>query len=267
VRIVRRVASEDAVDGLEAAAAAGAEFGDCQLSVDDRSPDFLRAGILSTYHPVGDGTPVPEDQVRLGERDWRRLIRLAHVDKSRAFREYAEHYERTSGQVYWSDLHQLGTYVDGYHDELDALCGQRGSEMISELYVPRPRLATFLSRLRATLRERRADVIYSTLRLIETDRETALPWAREPWACLVLNLHTAHSPEALEHTAGTFRALIDRALELGGTYYLTYHRWARRDQIEAGHPGLRALLRAKLDWDPDERFTSDWYRSHRDALA
>ena len=265
-RIVRRIEGEEAVHELEFAAAAGAGFGDCQLAVDHRSPDFLRAGILSSYHPVGDAAPMPEGRQDLGRADWRRLIRLAHVDKSRAFREYAEHYERTSGQIYWSDLHQLGTYVDGYHDEIDAVCGHRGSEMITELYVPRARLAPFLERLRATLRERRADVIYSTLRLIEVDEETALPWARERWVCLILNLHTAHAPAALEHTAGTLRAALDRALELGGSYYLTYHRWARRDQIEQGHPGLRALLRDKLRWDPDERFTSDWYRSHRDAL-
>ena len=265
-RIVRRVEAEGAIAELEAAAAAGAEFGDCQLAVDDRSPDFLRAGIVSTYHAVGDATPMPAGSRSLGEGDWRRLMRLAHFDKSRAFREYADHYERTSGQFYWSDLHQLGTYVDGYHDEIDAASGCPGSEVITELYVPRARLPLFLERLRADLRARGADVIYSTVRLIEVDSETALPWAREPWACLVLNLHTDHDRTAVEHTAGTFRGLIDRALELGGTYYLTYHRWARRDQVEEGHPGLRALLREKLARDPEERFASDWYRHHRDLL-
>jgi hypothetical protein len=139
--------------------------------------------------------------------------------------------------------------------------------MITELCVPRSRVAPFLEALRRELRERRADVIYSTLRLIEAERETALPWARERWACLVLNLHTAHDREALSRAAATFRALIDCALEQGGTYYLTYHRWARRDQVERGHPRLRALLADKLAWDPLERFTSDWYRHHRGLLG
>ena len=139
--------------------------------------------------------------------------------------------------------------------------------MITELCVPRSRVAPFLEALRLELRARRADVIYSTLRLIEAERETALPWARERWACLVLNLHTAHDLGALSRAAATFRALIDCALEQGGTYYLTYHRWARRDQVERGHPRLRALLGEKLAWDPLERFTSDWYRHHRRLLG
>jgi hypothetical protein len=139
--------------------------------------------------------------------------------------------------------------------------------MITELYVPRRRLPCVLGALRAELRGRRAEVIYSTLRLIEAEHETAIAWARERWACLVLNLHTAHDRRALARTAETFRALIDRALEQGGTYYLTYHRWARGDQVERGHPRLRSFLEEKLAWDPLERFTSDWYRHHRSLLG
>jgi len=266
VRRARLEQAERAVPELERAAGAGAEFGDCQLSVDHESADFLRLGVLSTYHPAPDGTPIPAGQRSLGERDWLRLIRLAHADKARAFEEYAEHYLATDGQVYWSDLHQLGTYVEGYHAELDRT-GCAGSEMITELYVPRRRLARFLELARAELRARGANVVYTTVRLIERDRETALPWARQRWVCLVLNLHTAHAPASLARTRETFRALIDCALELGGTYYLTYHRWARRDQVERGHPGLRALLASKRAWDPSERFTSDWYRHHRDLLG
>ena len=36
-----------------------------------------------------------------------------------------------------------------------------------------------------------------------------------------------------------FQALIDCALELDGSYYLTYHRWARMDQLETAYPQLR----------------------------
>jgi FAD/FMN-containing dehydrogenase len=271
VRLVRMLDGGDPVRALEAAAEDGAPFGDCQLAIDHRSPDFLRQGVVSSYHPVADELPVPAGQRALSEAAWRRLIRRAHTHKTPAFEEYAAHYRATSGQVYWSDLHQLGTYVDGYHDEVDralgCALGSGGSEMITELYVPRARLPHFLEALRSELRARSADVIYATVRLIEAERETALPWARQPWACLVLNLHTAHEPRALRRTADTFRALIDRALDQGGTYYLTYHRWARRDQLERGHPALADLLRDKRAFDPDERFTSDWYRHHRALLA
>jgi FAD/FMN-containing dehydrogenase len=266
VRLVRELDSEHAVDSLEDAAREGAKFGDFQLAIDDRSPDFLQRGILSVYHPVSDRTPMGEEPHTIGEADWRRLLHLAHFHKSRGYAEYRDHYLSTSGQLYWSDLHQLGLYVDGYHDAIDECSGTRGSEMISELYVPRRELAHFLARARTCLRAHAADVIYATLRLIERDTESLVSWAREPWACLVFNLHTEHSPAALERSADAFRALIDVALGLGGTYYLTYHRWAAREQVLAGHPGLPRLMDAKRRHDPDERFQSDWYRHHRDLL-
>jgi FAD/FMN-containing dehydrogenase len=268
-QLVRRVAlaeAEHAVAALEAAAVAGAEFGDCQLAIDERSGDFLRTCVLSTYHPVPRAQALHEPRQALTEQGWRRLIDLAHRDKARAFRDYAAHYLGTSGQIYWSDEHQLGTHVDGYHAALDRTARTAGSEMITELYVPRQRVPPFLEALRAELRARRAEVIYSTLRLIEAEHETILAWARERWACLVLNLHTRHDRQALARTADTFRALIDHALEQGGTYYLTYHRWARRAQAERGHPNMRSFLEEKLAWDPGERFTSDWYRHHRALL-
>jgi hypothetical protein len=141
------------------------------------------------------------------------------------------------------------------------------TEMITELYVPRPRLADFCAAMRDDFRRHRVDLIYGSVRLIERDDETVLAWAREPWACVVLNLHVVHTPPGLAHAADAFRRLIDLAADRGGTYYLTYHRWASRAQVESCHPRLAECLRRKRDYDPAERFQSEWYRHHHALLA
>jgi hypothetical protein len=53
----------------------------------------------------------------------------------------------------------------------------------------------------------------------------------------------------------------------GGSYYLTYHRWARKDQVGRCYPQLREFLNAKLRYDPEERFQSEWYRQLRRSNA
>ena len=53
----------------------------------------------------------------------------------------------------------------------------------------------------------------------------------------------------------------------GGSYYLTYHHWATRAQIEACYPQFEELLRLKRRHDPEERFQSEWYRHHRAMFA
>ena len=158
--------------------------------------------------------------------------------------------------------------MDNYHDGLDQALGSpvKGTEMITELYVPRPRLAAFMSDAAAALRRRRANLIYGTVRLIEKDDESVLAWARERWACVIFNLHVEHTPQGTAAAADAFRDLIDVAIAHEGSYYLTYHRWARRDQVETCHPRMRELLARKLRHDPEERFQSTWYRHYREMF-
>jgi FAD/FMN-containing dehydrogenase len=139
--------------------------------------------------------------------------------------------------------------------------------MISELFVPRPRLADFLRQAAKTLRRLRASVIYGTVRLIERDEETFLRWAREAGACTVMNLHVEHTPAGVEAAAEASRALIDHARDRGGSYFLTYHRWATRDQVVACHPWMPEFLAMKRRYDPRELFQSDWYRHHMRLLG
>jgi len=142
-----------------------------------------------------------------------------------------------------------------------------GSEMISELYVPRQELASFFADMREDFRKHNVEVIYGTIRLIERDDESFLAWAKQPWACTVLNLHVAHTPAGIERVAASFRRLIDLARNRGGSYFLTYHKWATRAQVEGCYPQFSEFLRSKRRYDPQERFQSDWYRHYRQLFA
>jgi FAD/FMN-containing dehydrogenase len=268
--VARRVEIRDThglIDAFDRRVAEGCTFGDFQFATDPARDEFLRTGVFSCYQRVDADPDPPNDQRSLSPDDWRQLAHLAHVDKSRAFELYARHYRATDGQRYASDTHQLAFYEPGYHTWLDGQPGIcEGTEMITELYVPRPALESFLNDARHFLCASRADLIYGTIRLIERDEETVLAWAREPWACIIFNLHVTHTPDAIARAADTFRGLIDLAIDRGGSYYLTYHRWATPDQLRRGHPNWDAFVALKQRVDPESRFQSDWYR-HYAAVA
>ena len=266
-KVQRRVAIADVNDlqqFFDARIADGFEYGDFQFATASESEHFLRSGVFSCYRPVDDDTEIPRDQRSLTQADWQRLLLLAHIDKPRAFTEYARHYLSTDGQIYWSDTHQLASYLDGYHSAIDERLGAtvKGSEMISELYVKREDLTAFMDGVRDDARRTGMNIIYGTIRLIERDDESVLAWAREPWACIVFNLHVDHSAPGIRKAEQDFRRLIDRAASLGGSYYLTYHRWATRGQVERCHPRMREFLDRKRAYDPRILFTSDWYEHH-----
>jgi hypothetical protein len=93
-----------------------------------------------------------------------------------------------------------------------------------------------------------------------------MSWAKERYACIVFNLHVSHDRAGIDKAATDFRRLLDRAIEHGGSYYLTYHRWATREQVLACYPQFPDFLRMKLKHDPSETFQSDWYRHYRALL-
>ena len=247
----------------------GFEYGDFQFKTDERAEDFLQVGVFSFYRPVPDSTPVTPAPRVLSTEDWNGLYKLAHLDKAKAFQVYADYYRSTDGQVYWSDTQQRSTYVQGLDTFIDEAEHARapGSLMIGEFYVPRNRLPDFMLEAGRVLRETKANLVYGTVRYIEKDDETFLPWAKDSFACVVMNLRVTHDAQGIEQAAGQFRALIDTALARDGSFFLTYHRWARKDQILKAYPQFPEFLRLKRRYDPEERFVSEWYRHFRQMFA
>lgn len=263
-RVVKLLEVKDFVKLADKRAQEGFLFGDLQFAIDPASKDFLRKGIYSLYRPVKKTIPSTHKR-ELKREDWLKLLGLAHANKTLAFELYSQFYLSSHRQLYSSDTHQMGIYIDNYHQLMDP--SHPASEMISEVYVPRSQLEKFMSQLRQDFREQQVDVIYGTIRLIEKDQETFLPWAKENYACLVFNFHVDHSSSGIEKAEKDFRLLIDRALELGGSYFLTYHRWARKDQVLKAYPQFVDFLRLKQKYDPKQVFQSDWYRHYLHMFA
>jgi len=268
-RIVEVIELKELIPAVRRRIAEGSLYGDFQYSTDTNSTDFLWKGVFSTYRLVNAATPIPEGQKEFSVQDWNELIELAHGAKGEAFRRYADHYLSTSGQIYWSDTHQLSTYLDDYHRTLDRKLKavHPATEIISEIYVPRAALVGFMKEVRDDFRKNNVNVVYGTIRLIERDDESFLAWAKQPYACIIFNLHTVHTPEGLEHSATALRRLIDMAIRRGGSYYLTYHKYATREQVLACYPQFPEFLRLKKRYDPEERFQSDWYRHYKRMFA
>jgi FAD/FMN-containing dehydrogenase len=267
-RVVKVISRDELPEQFANRIDEGFLYGDFQFSIDEQSDDFLRRGVFSCYRPAERSAPEPAAR-SLDESSWLKLLHLAHTDRARAFQKYTDHYLSTNGQTYWSDTHQLGPYLPDYAQRVQQLSGSTtpSSLMISELYVPRAELPAFLEDAARELRSRGAIVIYGTVRLIEKDTESFLPWARESYGCVIFNLLVEHTAEGKENAAAAFRALIDLAIARGGSYFLTYHRFATKHQVEACYPQFPEFLALKKKHDPSELFQSDWYRHYRGMFA
>ena len=266
-RVVALIEAKDLARRFEERIAQKFIYGDFQFSVDEKSPDFLQRGVFSCYEPIDEQEPIAAEK-KLRDDDWLDLLRLGYTDRAKAFKRYSDYYLSTNGQTYWSDTNQLSAYLPNYAQKLrEQLGGEASSLIITEIYVPRVALADFLEQAAELLRSNGTLVIYGTVRLIEKDDESFLAWAKESYACVIFNLLTPHTSAGMEASARSFRGLIDLAIARHGSYYLTYHRFARREQVVACYPQFSKFLDRKKRFDPAERFQSDWYRHYRQMFA
>jgi FAD/FMN-containing dehydrogenase len=270
VRRIVAIADLEAIpDAFTEKIRAGYLYGDFQFATDSGRDSFLRRGVFSCYLPVDPSTPLTVNPARFHPEDWARLTYYSHTHKRLAFDFYTKRYLATSGQVYYHDWQLSAAYQPGYHTDLDRRMHAKvkATEMITEIYVPRNALVTFMEEAALLLREQKANLIYGTVRLIEKDEESFLCWARESYACVIFNLHVVHNEIGLRSARHAFRALIDLGIKNGGSFYLTYHRWATRSQVETCYPRFGQFLAQKLAFDPEEVFQSDWYAHYKNLFA
>jgi FAD/FMN-containing dehydrogenase len=270
-RMVDIIDLDDAMNAVYRRVRQGCVYGDFQFVIDASDDAFLQRGVFACYRPAKSGEAQAGAASDLSPDAWLKLLKLAHDDKKTAFRLYAQHYLSTDGNTYWADEMQLSTYLPTYVEFLQGARGEaapavKETLVIGEHYVPRDAIGDFMARAREVLRTHGSEVIYGTIRAITKDTTSFLPWAKDDFACVIFNIRTPHTDAGLARTAETFRGLIDASIALNGSYFLTYHRHATLAQVEAAYPRFRPFLARKLAYDPDEAFTSDWYRHYR-ALA
>lgn len=267
-RVVEIMSVEDLMPAYEKRIADGFIYGTLLYSTNPESDDFLRKGIFVCYRPVDTAKQVPDYPTQPSNEEWINLRYLAHADKEAYFKKLSGNYLATSGRVYWSDTHQMGLYIKGYHHQLDQMLGTpEASDITTEVYIPREDLTEFLDEVREDFRKNRVDLIFGDIGVIQQDNESFLAYARQSWARVSFNIHTIHSPEGIEHSRQAFRRLIDMAIRRGGSYYLTNHKFATPEQLKACYPQFPEFLRLKKKYDPKGRFQSDWYRYYKRMFA
>jgi FAD/FMN-containing dehydrogenase len=270
-RVVEIIKLQDLPELVDARVEAGFLYGDCQYSTNVEADNAAHPGVFSCYRPVADDAPMPAAARQMTDQDWQQMYVLARTDKQKAFDAYAQHYLATNQQVYWSDLHQLAGNFD-IRNLQEALVRHQGkeragTEMITEVYVRPENLRDFLRAARQDTVDHHIDLTYGTIRFIEPDDATFLRWAKDRQVCILCNLHVVHTEAGKRKAAEDLRRLIGRALEFGGRYYLTYQRWATRDQVSKAYPQLVDFLKLKKKYDPRELFQSTWYQHYTEMYA
>jgi len=263
-RVEKRTLAE-ALALIQRRTKAGAPYGYFQYDIAETSAEFLRAGILTTWEPAPENAAITAQSADLDEESLSRLLELAHYDRESAYRKYASFELDKDGFIEWSDLHQLSNYPAGYHKKIESRRDSiaPGADLILETYVPRNQLISFIEDARFLLQKSEIPLVYGTVRFIEKDTDTFLAWARKPYACVIFTPHVAYAEADMEKGRALCRQLEHFAVKRGGSFYLTYNRFATRSELSDAYPQFSDFLILKRRYDPNELFQSEWYRYNK----
>ncbi len=89
-----------------------------------------------------------------------------------------------------------------------------------------------------------------TLRYVAADDTAVLAYAPAPRVAAVMSFSQEIGPEGEVEMMQITERLIDRAINLGGTFYLPYRLHALRDQLLSAYPGAETFAERKRFYDP-----------------
>jgi len=246
----------------------GALYGSFQYYTNINSEDYLRKGVLITYEPVETEQQVPDFKDPVPADKWLHLRYLAHADKEKYFKEISDLNKATDNKLYWTDTHQLGTYIYNYHKQLDKMLHrEEATDVTTEVYVPSDKLGEFLNATRNYFRKNSIEVIFGGIGMIAENKESYLSYTRRTYSRISFNIHTPHTSKGIDRSADAFRFLIDQAIKFDGSYYLANHKFATPDQFKKSFPDAANFMELKKKYDPHNRFLSDWYRYYKKGFT
>ena len=136
-------------------------------------------------------------------------------------------------------------------------------DILQEYFIPPDQLQPFIEALRKwTQKHKTFELINATVRWVNADNDSLLPYAPEDRFAVVLFMNLPDTPEAEKTMTLATRELIDTALDLKGRYYLPYALYATRSQLNRAYPEFERLLAAKRQWDTEQLLTSKLYQAY-----
>lgn len=139
---------------------------------------------------------------------------------------------------------------------------EKDTDILQEYFVPVGRFTVFMDEIRSVLERHDVNLLSMTLRYLPENQEATLSYATDEMIAVVLFINMEINSSSIEHAGIWTRDLVDKALEQGGTYYLTYQRFPSQEQFELAYPTWREFRALKNQFDPNHRLMNNFYKQY-----
>lgn len=139
-------------------------------------------------------------------------------------------------------------------------------DILHEYFVPVDGFGGFLEACRAVIPDAFVEFLNVTLRFVDADPVSVLAHSPSPRIAAVMSFTQEKTARGEADHAQMTRKLIDRVLDLGGSYYLPYRPHARADQFTRAYRRAGEFAAAKRALDPGLVLRNNLWDSYMRAL-
>jgi decaprenylphospho-beta-D-ribofuranose 2-oxidase len=134
--------------------------------------------------------------------------------------------------------------------------------ILQEYFIPYEHTTAFLTTMDQLIKEYNINMLNITARHINKNTESMLSFSPQDCCAFVLYLEVPRTKQGYSSTRKWSSKLIDKALELSGTYYLPYQLLATKEQFKKSYPRFDEFVALKKKHDPQGLFSNSLYTKY-----
>ena len=136
------------------------------------------------------------------------------------------------------------------------------THILQEYFIPHDKFIDWMSFMKTDFlkfKMKKVTLLNITIRYLNKDTTSSLPYAKENSFAFVMYFRMKRTIDEDNELEVVHNILVNKALELGGTFYLPYRLHYSKEQLEKGYPNIGNFFEAKRHYDPTELFSNMWY--------
>jgi len=139
-------------------------------------------------------------------------------------------------------------------------------DILHEYFVPPENFEGFLDACREIIPDAFVEFLNVTLRYVDADTVSVLAHSPTPRIAAVMSFTQEKTARAEADHVRMTRQLIDRVLDIGGTYYLPYRPHATGPQFARAYPRAAEFATAKKEIDPTRLLRNNLWDTYLERL-
>lgn len=137
------------------------------------------------------------------------------------------------------------------------------TEWLQEYFLPAEHLADFIRYLGETLEKNQVRLLNCSVRPVNQDHLSKMGYAKDGERFAVVLFFSQYlQDDQVNKTRNWVREVVDKVIEMKGSYYLPYMHFPTRDQFLKCYPQNQEIMQKKKIYDPDCIFQNQLYTEY-----